>query len=80
MFSRGLSLRGRVLIAKSLLLSLVWYQATVAPPPPKYQKQLQRIIADFIWEKRKIHPKALLASLPTNLGGINFPEVERVQH
>jgi len=76
MYSRSLSLRGRVLVCKSLLLSLTWYQASIVPPPPHHRKQLKRIIADFIWEKRKIHPKALLASLPTHLGGIKYPDIE----
>jgi len=76
MYLRSLSLWGRVLVCKSLLLSLIWYQASLAPPPVSHRKCLKRAIADFIWEKWKIHPKATLASLPIHLGGINYPDIE----
>lgn len=75
--TRNLSLRGRVLAAKALLLSKVWYHTTVAPPPPNLRIQLNNILKDVIWHNKSSHPAtATTASLPLSEGGINYPNIE----
>jgi len=73
---RDLSLRGRVLVLKTLILSLVWYHASISPPPPNTIKQLQQIVTHFIWKGRHYHPKAKIASLAITNGGINLPIIQ----
>ena len=48
----GLSLRGRVVISKMMLLSLVWYQSCICDFQPQEIRTLQREIRSFIWEGR----------------------------
>src|SRR6185312_7112837 len=72
--SRNLSLKGRVLISKSLLLSKLWYYATICPPPKQFIKSIQTLINNFIWNSSKTHPSFQVSSLPTKLGGISIPD------
>ena len=81
--SRNLSLKGRVLITKSLLLSKIWYYATICPPPPNITKSLQSTINNFIWNNSKIHPRFEIATLPVKQGGISLPDIKqelRIRH
>src|SRR5438132_10502019 len=54
--SRNLSLKGKVLISKFLLLSKLWYYTPICPPPPNFIKSIQNIINKFIWGTSHIHP------------------------
>ena len=71
--SRNLSLKGKVLISKSLLLSKLWYYTPICPPPPNFIKSIQNIINKFIWGTSHIHPSFSTSSLPTTNGGISLP-------
>jgi len=81
--SRSLSLKGRVLISKTLLLSKIWYYATLCPPPSNIITSLQSIINTFIWNNSKTHPRFEIASLPVSQGGISIPDIKlelRIRH
>ena len=81
--SRNLSLKGRVLIIKSLVLSKIWYYATICPPPPNITNSLQSTINNFIWNNSKIHPRFEIATLPVKQGGISLPNIKlelRIRH
>ena len=81
--SRNLSIKGRVLISKSLLLSKIWYYATICPPPPNILTSLQSTINNFIWNNSKIHPRFEIATLPIKHGGISLPDIKlelRIRH
>ena len=73
---RNLTLRGRVLLLKTHILSLFWYHATVSPPPHNIITQLQTLVNQFVWKGRHYHPKIDIASLPIREGGINLPIVK----
>ena len=74
---RSLSLRGRVLISKSLVLSKIWYYTVVAPPPPPYIRQINTLLRTLIWQDRRTHPASVTtSSLPLNEGGISYPNIE----
>ena len=73
---RKLTLRGRVLILKTHILSLFWYHTTISLPPQSIITQLQTLINQFVWKGRKYHPRAELSSLRINNGGINLPIVK----
>ena len=73
LMERNLTLKGRILVLKTLILSLVWYHAAVSPPPPDIIKKLQSLVSQFVWKGRHYHPKAEIASLKVNDGGINLP-------
>ena len=70
--SRNLSLKGKVLISKSLLLSKLWYYAPICPPPPNFIKSIQKIINNFIWGTSHIHPSFSTSSLMVALALPNF--------
>ena len=81
--SRNLSIKGRVLISKSLLLSKIWYYATICPPPTNVLTSLQSTINNFIWNNSKIHPRFEIATLPIKHGGISLPDIKlelRIRH
>ena len=49
LFTQSLSLRGRILIAKSLVLSKVWYHSVVAPPSAAHIKQVNALLRKLVW-------------------------------
>jgi exonuclease III len=74
--NRNLTLRGRILILKSFILSTFWYHATVSPPPHNIITQLQTLANQVVWKNRHYHPKLDIASLPIRHGGINAPNIK----
>ena len=61
---KSLTYAGRVLISKTLILSRIWYVATVIAPSPTQVKQLQNMVWKFIFGKSCIHPSRPVALLP----------------
>jgi len=74
--TRNLTLRGRVLLLKTHILSTFWYHASVSPPPHSIITQLQTLVNQFVWKGRNYHPKLDIASLTIRNGGINLPIVK----
>jgi len=77
---RHLSLKGRILVTKSLILSKVWYQVPISPPPADIQRTIQSLINSYIWNKSHVHPSFEVATLPLLSGGINFPDFSSECH
>ena len=75
--SRHLSLKGRILVSKTLILSKIWYYASIFPPPSHYITALQRSINNYIWSSSKVHPRFEFATLPLHKGGLNFPDIQK---
>src|SRR6185369_6121723 len=73
---RNLTLKGRILVLKTHVLSLFWYHASVSPPPTSTISQLQSLVSQFVWKGRHYHPKADIASLMVADGGINLPIIK----
>jgi hypothetical protein len=72
---KSLTYAGRVLICRTLILSRIWYVATVIAPSPTQVKLLQNKVWKFIFGKSCIHPSRPVALLPKKCGGINAPNV-----
>ena len=69
----GLSLRGRVVISKMMLLSLVWYRSCICDFRPQEIRTLQREIRSFIWGGPGKIPRVAYAQLilTEQEGGLN---------
>jgi hypothetical protein len=76
-YRKSLTYAGRVLIAKSLILSKLWYVATIISPSPAHIKEIQGKVWKFIFGKSCIHPSRPIALLPKKCGGIDAPDVAR---
>src|SRR5438128_252198 len=75
--THSLSFRGRVLVAKSLVLSRIWYHASIAPPTRPFRKQIRSLLMQLIWHNSNSHPPTdTTATLPLTLGGISFPDLD----
>jgi hypothetical protein len=46
---RTAAIKDRVLLAKTMLLSKVWYFASILPVPPQIVDKIDKIIMDFVW-------------------------------
>jgi hypothetical protein len=76
-YRKSLTFAGRVLIAKSLILSKLWYVATLISPSPEHTKDIQGRVWKFIFGKSCLHPSRTIALLPKKCGGIDAPDVAR---
>ena len=74
---RDLSLRGRVLLAKSHLLSQFEYLSRTTAISPSRVKEIKKIIYRFIWKGPDKIPRQHAAK-PWNEGGINFQDPGRI--
>ncbi len=73
---RNLSIQGRSLVAKSLILSKIWYIATNQVIPIEVLKEIKDIVYEYIWEGKKAPVRHLLASLEKEEGGIKVLNLE----
>lgn len=75
-YQRSLSLKGKVTVANSLLISLLQYPCSIIHTPPRVFVEYKRIISRFIWNNRKprISHKAL--TQPIERGGIRLFDLE----
>ena len=71
--TRGLSLKGKVTILKSLAIPKLLYPMSVLPVPNNVVKTVDNMIIDFIWSKRR--PKIKKDVIMQNIenGGIKVP-------
>ena len=75
---RDLSLKGRVIVIKQLLMPLFVYPSFVTVCPQPVTKRIQSTFDTFLWRNgaHKI-PKCIL-ELPVDMGGISYPNLERI--
>ena len=67
---------GRVAILKSLILSKLVYLWILLPNPPNnFVDELQRMIIEFVWDKKRDKIKRKTALHPIEEGGINIPSI-----
>lgn len=71
---RGLSLKGRVTILKSLVLPKLLYPMSVLPTPSYIIELVDNMILDFIWDKRKhkINKNVIVQEIQD--GGLKVPK------
>ncbi len=71
---RDLTLFGKTLIIKTLVMSQIIFSATNTVTPANISKQIDSLIFSFLWGKRdRIQRKVLYA--PVELGGLNMIDV-----
>ena len=71
--TRGLSLKGRVTILKSLAIPQLLYPMSVLPIPKLVVDLIDNMILDFVWSKRKPKIKKDVIIQNINNGGIKVP-------
>lgn len=81
--NRNLSIKGKITVANSLLVSLLQYPCAVVPTPARVLNEYRKIITDFIWNRK--HPKIAYKTLilPIEQGGlklIDLPTRLKVTH
>lgn len=77
---RTLSLKGKVTVANSLLMSILQYPCASIFTPPQVFKDYRNIITQFIWNGRKAKVAFKTLVLPISRGGLNLMDLEtRVQ-
>ena len=71
--ARGLSLKGKVTILKSLVLPKLLYPMSVLPIPSDIVKLVDDMVVDFMWSKRKPKIKRNVIIQDIEYGGIKAP-------
>lgn len=73
---RSLSIKGKVTIANSLVISLFQYPCSYIHTPPEVFKELKSIFTKFLWNNKK--PKVAYSTLilPVADGGLNLFDLE----
>lgn len=74
--NRSLSLKGKITVANSLLVSLLQYQCSCIYTPPQVFKEYKKIVGNFIWNGKR--PKISYNTLaqPISNGGLNLMDLE----
>ena len=71
--TRNLSIKGRVLVSKSLILSKIWYYSIIIPPNYKTKKNITSIINKFI-RNSPLLPSYQKLCAPLSMGGVAAPD------
>lgn len=75
-----LSVRGRILIVKSIIIPIIQFQCKFHTLPSKQETLFQRLIWNFIKRKDSRLGSLETAQLPHFLGGLNAPNLRAVYH
>src|SRR6266496_3050347 len=71
---RNLSIRGKILVAKSLILSKIWYFVPAAPPNYKIKHEIISLVSKYI-RSSAILPAYSVLTEQIMLGGMSSPDV-----
>jgi len=75
---RDLSLKGRVVVIKQLLLPLFVYPSFVLVCPTSIVQRLQRTLDSFLWNSKSPKVPKHILELPVTKGGLAYPNVKRM--
>jgi hypothetical protein len=70
--SRDLAYFGKFLIIKSFVLSVIGHEIEMRGIPVKFEKEINSIILDFIWDGKTNQISRNVCSLPQNKGGMGM--------
>ena len=74
---KGISLKGKIRVTNVLILSKLWYVSKVKDIPRDLLKEINKLISDFIWE-RKLHQRSLLGlEMNYDKGGMRLLSVKK---
>ena len=79
--TRGLTIKGRIMVIKTLVLSQITYQFTNLIIPKKTLQQVDKMCFDFIWgghRKAKIARRVLIQDYAD--GGLKAPDIYAMYH
>ena len=76
--SRNLSFKGKILIAKALSVSKIWYLAYLLPPSRKQLDKINILISGWIKNKSKMLPKYSTFQLNLEKGGLAAPVLKDI--
>ena len=71
----NITLKGRILIAKVMLCSRLWYHARVLPLSDALVKEITAEIWSFIWKGGKNKVSAATCVQPIEKGGLNMLDI-----
>lgn len=72
---RDLSLKGKVTVVNSLLISLIQFPSSVTYTPPQVYDEYRRLITNFIWNGKKPKVAYNTLVLPTSEGGLGLMDL-----
>ena len=77
-FPRNLTLRGRIIILKTVALSKLIYNTSMLTPPDRFVKRVNQSIAQFFWRKKvpKIKQTTMIGS--KEKGGLDMPDFDAI--
>ena len=73
---RNLTIYGKILLAKSLLISQLTYKLSLLPTPSKeYLKEVNSLISNFIWNDKPPRIAKDILLLPLEKGGLKLTDI-----
>ncbi|CAG8603138.1 13128_t:CDS:2, partial [Ambispora leptoticha] len=76
--ARNLSFKGKILLAKTLFISKIWYLAYLLPPKRKQLNKITNLISQWIKDKSKLLPRFSTYQLDYNRGGLDAPVLKDI--
>lgn len=73
---RNTSIKGKVTIVNSMLISLLQYPCSSIFTPVQVYKEYRRLVTNFIWNGRKPKVAYNTLTLPVDQGGLNLMDLE----
>ena len=70
--SSDLTLKGKVLIIKTFLISQIVFQLEMKPMPKNMIKEIEKLLWDFLWDRRQSLVNKQTMRLDLENGGINM--------
>ena len=67
---RALSLKGKIIVIKQLLLPVFVYPSFILVSPPHISKHLQVIFDSFVWRWKAVKIARHILELPVSIGGL----------
>lgn len=69
---RNLSLKRWTVVLNTLVLPIIYYQSAMLPVPTKVFKEVDRVIASFMWRGKKAQSSKQCLEMPTHSGGLRL--------
>lgn len=74
--ARNLSIKGKITLVNSLMISLLQYQCSSIFTPPQVYKEYKKLVTDFIWSGRRSKVAYSTVILPVAHGGLNLMDLD----
>lgn len=73
--NRDMSLKGKVTLIKSLIISLLQYPCSCTITPPRVFPEFKKIMVDFLWSGKRSKIAYALLIQDIDHGGLNLPDL-----